>query len=618
MNYLNRREFLQSTSLAVASVCLTPVTGSLFAAPQTTNRFTNLPTIPYGAVYFRKSYPPKDDWERDYREAAKLGINAFRHWFIWSAIEVSPGKYDWDDYDRQLELAAKYGIKTIIADILSMAPDWAFKEFPHARIENAQGDKEASTYSIATAVGGHPGLCLDNREVKSYAEGFLKALAARYKDHPGMGGYDTWNEQNHFGDAGGCWCEASAAKFREWCKNRYKSLDALSEAWKRFSYRTWDDIEIPRHSDFYSDAIDWILFRVENAHELMKWRIETIKSMDSVNPVTAHCRPDKMLSDIGPGSFHTFKAGALVDIFGYTGGGNHEENTKLRWWHWIKGDITRSSSKGKPFWSAEMPSGNSWRAKGIGMKNGRVVTAKDIKLYSMTHFATGATGVFSPRWRPMLNGPVFGSFAFCNMDGSLTDRAEMAGSIANWANHPDQKKLWEARPVKGEVGIVVVPESQIQCFLLEGSSKYYKNAVIGAYQAFLFTNVQADFVSSEEINNDYAALYLPHPVMLPEKVVDSLKQYVKNGGILISEGCPAYFGNHGTAGETQPNYGLDELFGAREDKVQFTPDLLEKMKFKAESIDVPGGVYLQSYKPTTGKIAGRFEDGSPAVIDNNY
>ncbi len=62
--------------------------------------------FPYGGVYFRKSNPPREDWERDYKTAAELGANVMRHWFMWAVIEVAPGKYDWDDYDRQMDLAA--------------------------------------------------------------------------------------------------------------------------------------------------------------------------------------------------------------------------------------------------------------------------------------------------------------------------------------------------------------------------------------------------------------------------------------------------------------------------------------------------------------------------------
>ena len=50
---------------------------------------SELPVVPYGAVYFRKSNPPREDWARDYRVAAEDGINTFRHWFLWSAIDVT-------------------------------------------------------------------------------------------------------------------------------------------------------------------------------------------------------------------------------------------------------------------------------------------------------------------------------------------------------------------------------------------------------------------------------------------------------------------------------------------------------------------------------------------------
>ncbi len=87
-----------------------------------------LPKFPYGAVYFRKTNPPKAEWERDYNVAREDGMNIFRHWFIWGAIERAPGKFVWDEYDRQLELAAKNGFKTIIAEMTVLGPEAAWKE----------------------------------------------------------------------------------------------------------------------------------------------------------------------------------------------------------------------------------------------------------------------------------------------------------------------------------------------------------------------------------------------------------------------------------------------------------------------------------------------------------
>jgi len=152
------------------------------------------PSIPYGAVYFRKSNHPKSDWARDYQTAAEDGMNAFWHWFIWSAIEVVHGVYDWEDYDRQLDLATENGLKTIIAEMVAIAPEWTYHKYPHARLETRDGRKIDSSTHVSCAVGGKDGLCLDNVDLKAAAEDFLRALVMRYKDHPGMGGYDIWNE----------------------------------------------------------------------------------------------------------------------------------------------------------------------------------------------------------------------------------------------------------------------------------------------------------------------------------------------------------------------------------------------------------------------------------------
>ena len=87
----------------------------LWAGPLLTaaDSIPGAPVFPYGAVYFRKSNPPEQDWARDHQTAARIGMNVFRHWFMWGAIETAPGKYDWRDYDRMMDLAAQNGIKVV-------------------------------------------------------------------------------------------------------------------------------------------------------------------------------------------------------------------------------------------------------------------------------------------------------------------------------------------------------------------------------------------------------------------------------------------------------------------------------------------------------------------------
>jgi len=200
-----------------------------------------LPQVPFGAVYFRKSNPPREDWERDYGVAAEDGLNVFRHWFMWGAIERQPGVYDWEEFDRQLDLAAENGIKTVVAELIHSVPDWAIRKFAHARQIRADGRPLTSNMGVSSASGGFASngggagaLTLNCPEVKAAAGAFLTALATRYKGHPGLLGYDVWNEVNYSAEVD--YSEWMKADFRIWLKEKYGDLETLAQAWYRYSY----------------------------------------------------------------------------------------------------------------------------------------------------------------------------------------------------------------------------------------------------------------------------------------------------------------------------------------------------------------------------------------------
>ena len=84
---------------------------------------------------------------------------------------------------------------------------------------------------------------------------------------------------------------------------------------------------------------------------------------------------------------------------------------------------------------------------------------------------------------------------------------------------------------------------------------------------------------------------------------------------MVSEGCPGYFGDGGTVGAVQPNLGLDQLFGARETYVQFTPDLLDKLTLTVRDKQIGGGYFLQEYKLAGGQAAGQYTNGHIAAVE---
>lgn len=576
------------------------------------------PVFPYGAVYFRKSNPPAEEWARDHQTAARTGMNTFRHWFMWSAIEVRPGVYDWRDWDRMLDLAAENGIRVVIAELATAAPEWAFEKYPHARYLGSDDRVVHSGISASSATGGFPGLCLDNEDVRQRAEEFLTTLVKRYRHHPALLGYDVWNENTYPGGSPGrliCYCPATQKKFREWLKSKYRSLDALERAWGRYSYAAWEQVHPPRDFSGYAESLDWLEFRVDDAFRLLRWRTELIRRLDPGHRVIAHGVAGT-LDSLPSAACDEWRSAALVDVWGFTWVASRKGSEPWKQFHAV--DLVRAGARGKPFWHAEAQAGPLWlqpQVVGRPREDGRITDEKDVRLWNLISCAGGATGILYPRWRPLLDGPLFGAFGAFGMDGSVTPRAVMAGHVATWANQ--HAELWKSRPVRGEVGIVFVPESEMFSYVQQGSTQYYAESARGAYRAFFDSNIQADWVAIDDLDN-YRLVYLPYPVMLKEATARKLIRYVARGGHLVSEGLPAYFGDRGRVGEIQPNLGLDVLFGAKETSVEFTPDLLDHLAVEVRGHPIEGRYFRQEYRLTTGKAAGHYGAGAIAAVENNY
>src|SRR5664279_1498495 len=92
---VTRREFVRNAALISASAAagFSGLDGSAEASAQGMPVAKDVAmgsVFPYGAVYFRKSNPPAEDWARDHATAARVGMNTFRHWFLWlSLIHIS-------------------------------------------------------------------------------------------------------------------------------------------------------------------------------------------------------------------------------------------------------------------------------------------------------------------------------------------------------------------------------------------------------------------------------------------------------------------------------------------------------------------------------------------------
>jgi beta-galactosidase len=450
-------------------------------------------------------------------------------------------------------------------------------------------------------------------------------------------GYDLWNECNTSGGGIGsfqarssayipaehrgagvarfyCYCPATQRKFREWLRAKYQGdLRALGRAWHRYSFSDWEQVEAPRSMGGYPEWLDWLEFRIDNAHKLLAWRREVIRGRDRKHKIAAHSIAYTLESH-AEAATDEWRAAREVEVFGFTWIASRKGNEPWKQFHAV--DLVRAGARGKPFWHAEAQAGPLWmqgEVTGRPREDGRIAEPADIRYWNLVSCAGGATGILYPRWRPLLDGPLFGAFGPFGMDGRPTPRSEMCARIAKWANA--NPELWKSRPVRGDVGIVFVPESQLFNFVQNGNTSYYAESARGAYMAFFDAGLQPDWVRLDHIE-EYPMVYLPFPLMLKEASARRLRSYVEQGGMLVSEGCPAYFGDRGKVGTRQPNFGLDELFGAREADVEFMPDLTTNLRVRFGETRVRARLHRQVYQPAGGTAVGWYEDGTVAAVDH--
>ena len=517
-----------------------------------------------------------------------------------------------------MDLAAKNGISVVIAELDNCAPEWAFRKYAHARYLASDGTLAESSISESSATGGFPGLCLDNPDAHAMAENFLIALIEHYRGHPALFAYDLWNENTSFGGSPTkmyCYCEASKQKMREWLRSRYGTLESLAKIWHRYSYTSWDDVEPPQTFSGYSDSLDWLQFRIDNAYSQFDWRVKLFRKLDPHHRITAHGVAGT-LDDMPSSSHDEWRSAAKVDTYGLTWVAGRKGTEPWKQFHAL--DLVRAGSRGKPFWHAEGQAGPLWmQPQVIGRRkdDGRIPDKEDVRIWNLVSCAGGAKGILYCRWRPLLDGPLFGAFGPFAMDGLSTPQSEMAGRVARWAN--EHANVWKSNPVKGDVGLVFVPESELFSYVQQGATTFYTQSICGAYQAFFDSNIQPDFVEIDNIG-EYGIIYVPYPVMLNSETAAKLRKYVEQGGKLVSEGLPGYFGDHGHVGTVQPNYGLDEVFGARESYVEFLPDISDDLTLQVKGAKIHGRYFRQEYKLNGGTEAGKYPNGSTAAVEHAF
>ena len=188
-----------------------------------------------------------------------------------------------------------------------------------------------------------------------------------------------------------------------------------------------------------------------------------------------------------------------------------------------------------------------------------------------------------------------------------------------------EDRFMSASNIKSDIAMIYPTDS-----LLLGQEVGYGKAnvasVYGARAMLAGSQRQADVLDTEMLKkvdlSCYKMITIPMAYLLDTETIKLLKNYVANGGVVVSEGRPAYVGEDGWLYDHQPGAGLNELFGADEDLFYNVPEYDVSIQSAECNLDIKTTIpYLkQTYRnlQPTAKPFATDDEGNICGVVNNF
>ena len=561
--------------------------------------------FPVGIQYHRPPTPPPEEWESDLAHIARLGFDHIYIWLTWPYVERSPGSYAWDEIDELVDLSARHGLDVALNLELWAVPTWAERdEFRQIGLDGRPRPFAASP--IHNLYSWRP--CLDNLDLRSLIEPFLRAAVGRFEKKPNLMCWKVWNEP----DVDNCACPHTTAKYRRWLEGRFGSLERVSELLGR-QYNAWQDIRPPVARDDTPGKLLYTEFRLWSATEIASWAVATVRDADPEHPILTDTRSigTARLDLLGDRIWDDWSMAKVPDIFGghlHTAVGAAHASPVEFAGPVIDLECKRSATRGDPrgYWVTEVPGGTAW----IGDTFDHLRPG-EMRYNLWTTVAHGATSVSPWQFKPERVGPEVGTFGLVELDGTPTYRTHEVEEFVR-AIRGHEELFAAARPPDADYAVLFSPESSVAVSSLRPLS--YRDAMHGIVAALWRESIHFDLVRTTDALARYKVVYLPMPWLIPSAGLEDLLQYVAGGGTVCAEAGFACLEDNGWYAPRVPRMGLSGKLGYQEREVVFDT---------TGEIDTAHGPLRAAGEPRhvdvgAAEVIGASSDGSPAIVQSAF
>ncbi|MDD3725620.1 MAG: beta-galactosidase [Candidatus Ratteibacteria bacterium] len=516
-----------------------------------------------GTQYYRPPFPEKRFWDDDLNRMKDAGIDVVQLWACWGWIEPSPGRFIFDDYDTLIEKAEAKGLKVVISTIAEIQPFWIERVVPEGVMIDHTGRKVLSSTRCECIVGITPGGCTDHPKVKEYMVRFLSKIGKRYGKQKTVIGWDCWNETRWCVHSDGyvCYCPETLNRFREFLKREYGEIEGLNRAWKR-RYTNWADVYPGRVPDGrnYTECMEFLKFLTWRASDIMRFRAQALRKAGVESIISAHCGAPSILSG-GWGTEQPLCRGNDWDFIEFLDGFGCSH---FPFWGMfddsefgVRVEAIRSAVSEKVLWVSELQGG----AARNGLCAHTPVKADTQQRWVWNAFGRGAKAVIFWCWRDEVFGRESGGFGIAGNDGLADERLEALKETSEIIKKYSPL-LDSYKPVAPVVGVMFEPSNYYLEWSQYGNVDMAMRSLTGYLKALEHLNIPYEVVESShlEVLKKLKFLFLPFPLVISEKTSQALEDFVKNGGVILSEADTGAFDTLGfyryPGKERTPSYKL--------------------------------------------------------------